>query len=576
VLAEAARLRETGGPFSAEYRYVARDGRIVWVRDETVIVRDESGRPLYVQGYLLDITGAKRAAEEIVRAKEYSETLIRTANVMIVGLDAEGRILVFNEAAEKITGYALEELAGRDWFEAIVPRERYPEVWADFEGWTEGGGLPETFENPIQTKSGEERFISWRNSEVTEGGRPIGTISFGIDVTERKTLEEQLRQSQKMEAVGRLAGGIAHDFNNLLTAISGYSDFALAQVDPASEAAGDIEEIRKAADRASSLTSQLLAFSRRQVLRPQVLDLNAIVTDMEAMLRRLIGEHIRLKVRLEGALEFARLDRGQMEQVLMNLALNARDAMPEGGDLIITTKNVLVDEGRANGHVGLEPGSYVMLVVSDTGAGMDDETKARAFEPFFTTKAPGKGTGLGLATVYGIVKQSGGSIWVDTMPGKGSIFTIFLPRAWEGARQAPVAPAEQNGAQGSETILLVEDESVVRSLVRKMLEGSGYTILEAEDGKQAFALSREHGGTIDLLLTDVVMPGMNGRELAERLWFSRPELRVLYMSGYTDSRVFNPDVLDPGSAFLHKPFTMSELAGKVRDVLDTPRAGVAA
>ncbi|MGH3033896.1 MAG: PAS domain-containing protein [Gaiellaceae bacterium] len=558
------RTLPTGEGFDCEYRLIAKDGRAVWFRDRSGTIYDDAGAPLHSHGYMLDITEAKRAQEEIVRAKEFSETLIRTANVMVVGLDLDGRVTLFNEAAEQVTGYSFEELCGRSWFELVVPGER------------DRAAEAETDESPILTKSGEERFVSWRNSEVRENGRVTGTISFGIDITERKGLEDQLRQSQKMEAVGRLAGGIAHDFNNLLTAISGYSDFALANVEPGGAAAADIGEISKAAGRASSLTRQLLAFSRRQVLQPKVLSLNEVVGDLEGMLRRLIGENVRLKVTLDPGLDAVRVDRGQIEQVLMNLTLNARDAMPDGGDLLLTTKSVEVSGARAEATLDLQPGSYATLVVSDTGHGMDSETRSRAFEPFFTTKKPGEGTGLGLATVYGIVKQSGGSIRLDSMPGKGAVFTLYFPKAWQGEQhKAPVLVAPDH-ANGSETILLVEDEDVVRDLVRKMLEQGGYTILEACDGREALTLSKEHVAGIDLLLTDVVMPGMNGRELAERIWFTRPETRVLYMSGYTDLRVFDPEVLDPGSAFLHKPFTYAELAGKVREILDAPSPEMAA
>jgi two-component system cell cycle sensor histidine kinase/response regulator CckA len=550
--------------FDCEYRLIAKDGRAVWLRDRSVTIYDDAGNPLHSQGYVVDITEAKRAQEEIVRAKEFSETLIRTANVMVVGLDLDGRVTLFNEAAEHVTGYTFEELRGHPWFELVAGGDR------------DRADAAETDESPILTKSGEERFVSWRNSEVHENGRITGTISFGIDLTEQKGLEDQLRHSQKMEAVGRLAGGIAHDFNNLLMAISGYSDFALANLEPGGAAAADIEEISKAADRAASLTRQLLAFSRRQVLQPKVLSLNEVIGDLEGMLRRLIGENIRLRVTLDAGLRAVRVDRGQIEQVLMNLTLNARDAMPNGGDLLLTTKNVEVSGARAEATLDLEPGSYTTLVVSDTGHGMDVETRSRAFEPFFTTKKAGEGTGLGLATVYGIVKQSGGSIRLDSVPGKGAVFTLYFPTALQAEQPSTPALAPPDHANGSETILLVEDEDVVRDLVRKMLEQGGYTILEARDGKEALALSKVHVPGIDLLLTDVVMPGMNGRELAERIWFTRPETRVLYMSGYTDLRVFDPEILDPGSAFLHKPFTYAELAGKVREVLDAPRPELAA
>ena len=702
ALAAAAQLRETGHPMRLEYRFVARDGRIVWVYDETHLVRDGDGRPAGVRGFLLDITERKeveqalgegeerfhamvanvpgaifrcaydddwtmefvsdaieqisgypasdfignrvrsfasvihpgdqqslapsvaecrpyeieyrivhasgdvrwvlergqaargpdgevridgaifdvsetrRAAQALLETKAYSETLIRTANVMIVGLDPDGRVRVFNEAAEKITGYAGAELEGEDWFEVLVPRDRYPEAWADFVRWRQGGELPEDFESPIVTKTGEERLISWRNSLVGQGDRVVGSISFGIDITAGKQLEEQLRQSQKMEAVGRLAGGIAHDFNNILLAITGYSDFALARLGEDGPAADDVREIQKAADRATGLTRQLLAFSRKQVLQPQLVDLNDVVTDLQGMLRRLIGDHIELEVELEDGVGQVLVDRGQIEQVLMNLALNARDAMPAGGTLSLATQRLELSGAPDERLLGVQPGPHALLVVGDTGLGMDEQTRSRAFEPFFTTKEPGKGTGLGLATVYGIVQQSGGSISLDSAPANGTVVRIFLPLP-QSLREAPtVLGADLDRPAGSETILLAEDEKVVRDLVQEILEGAGYTVLAAADGREALSLSKAHAGDVDLMVTDVVMPGMSGRELAERLWLSRPEMKVLYISGYTDIAVFDPGVLDPGSAFLQKPFSSAELTQKVREVLDAPRAGLAA
>ncbi|HYY77236.1 MAG TPA: PAS domain S-box protein [Gaiellaceae bacterium] len=702
ALAAAAQLRETGHPMRLEYRFVARDGRIVWVYDETHLVRDGDGRPAGVRGFLLDITERKeaeqalgegeerfhamvanvpgaifrcaydddwtmefvsdaieqisgypasdfignrvrsfasvihpgdqqslapsvaecrpyeieyrivhasgdvrwvlergqaargpdgevridgaifdvsetrRAAQALLETKAYSETLIRTANVMIVGLDPDGRVRVFNEAAEKITGYAGAELEGEDWFEVLVPRDRYPEAWADFVRWRQGGELPEDFESPIVTKTGEERLISWRNSLVGQGDRVVGSISFGIDITAGKQLEEQLRQSQKMEAVGRLAGGIAHDFNNILLAITGYSDFALARLGEDGPAADDVREIQKAADRATGLTRQLLAFSRKQVLQPQLVDLNDVVTDLQGMLRRLIGDHIELEVELEDGVGQVLVDRGQIEQVLMNLALNARDAMPAGGTLSLATQRLELSGAPDERLLGVQPGPHALLVVGDTGLGMDEQTRSRAFEPFFTTKEPGKGTGLGLSTVYGIVQQSGGSISLDSAPANGTVVRIFLPLP-QSLREAPtVLGADLDRPAGSETILLAEDEEVVRDLVQEILEGAGYTVLAAADGREALSLSKAHAGDVDLMVTDVVMPGMSGRELAERLWLSRPEMKVLYISGYTDIAVFDPGVLDPGSAFLQKPFSSAELTQKVREVLDAPRAGLAA
>ncbi len=396
------------------------------------------------------------------------------------------------------------------------------------------------------------------------------TAALSAEITERKQLEAQLLQSQKMEAVGRLAGGIAHDFNNLLTVIKGYSELLVEEVGGDGRLRRAAEEIDKAADRAALLTRQLLAFSRRQVLEPEVLDLNDVVANMDKMLRRLIGEDIDLVSVRRPGLGRVKADPGQIEQVIMNLAVNARDAMPQGGKLTLETANVELDEVYARNHVAITPGSYVMLAVSDTGCGMDAETQARIFEPFFTTKELGKGTGLGLATVYGIVKQSGGYIWVYSEPGQGTTFKVYLPRLEEAVETAQPEREIVRPARGSETVLLVEDEENVRQLVRQTLEKNGYTVLEARAGAEATQLSAQHPGPIHLMLTDVVMPKMSGRELAERLALLRPGIKVLYMSGYTDNAIVHHGVLDPGTAFLQKPFTAADLGQKVREVLDSP------
>jgi nitrogen-specific signal transduction histidine kinase/ActR/RegA family two-component response regulator len=395
----------------------------------------------------------------------------------------------------------------------------------------------------------------------------LGTV---FDVTERRQLEEQLLQSQKMEAVGRLAGGIAHDFNNLLTAVSGYTELLLSELpegDPRRESA---EEIRQAGDRAASLTRQLLAFSRRQVLEPRVLDLNAAIADMEKLLRRVIGEDIELTSSLDPELWRTRADPGQIEQAILNLVVNARDAMPRGGRLTLETANVELDEKFTRGLTTVHPGPHVMLAVSDTGLGMSPELQARLFEPFFTTKERGKGTGLGLSTTYGIVKQSGGSIWVYSEPGQGTTFKIYLPRCEEPLDAAPEAPpVPAIPLTGSETVLLVEDEPEVRRLVEKLLRKQGYTVIAAAGPGEAIPLAGSLP-RIDILLTDVIMPGMNGRELARSLAGRRPGMRVLYMSGYTDTAIAQQGILEPGTAFLSKPFTPDALARKMREVLDAP------
>jgi signal transduction histidine kinase len=382
--------------------------------------------------------------------------------------------------------------------------------------------------------------------------------------------EAQLRQSQKMEAVGQLAGGVAHDFNNIVAVIMLQSELLLTQLDQSDNSRRRVEEIRKASHRAASLTQQLLAFSRKQVLQPKVLDLNVIVSDLDRMLRRLIGEHIEFLTMPEAGLGQVKADRSQLEQVVMNLAINARDAMPGGGKLAIETANVELDENYAAHHIGVEPGHYVMLGVSDTGSGMDAQTQARIFEPFFTTKEQGKGTGLGLSTVYGIVKQSGGHIWVYSEADWGTTFKVYLPRLDQVVESALPGEAQAALPQGTETILLVEDEEMIRKAAREILEVNGYLVLEASGGDEALMLGRAHQGRIQLLMTDVVMPQMNGRELAERLVRLRPELKVLYMSGYTDDAIIHHGVLGEGIAFLEKPFTAKALTHKVRELLDAP------
>jgi signal transduction histidine kinase/DNA-binding response OmpR family regulator len=390
------------------------------------------------------------------------------------------------------------------------------------------------------------------------------------ELAERQRLEEQLLQSRKMEAIGQLAGGVAHDFNNILTAITGYSELLLGDLSSYDSRHADVQEIKKAADRAAALTRQLLAFSRRQVLQPTVLNLNVVISNMEKMLRRLIREDIELVIALDPELGRVKADMGQIEQVIMNLAVNARDAMPQGGKLTIETANVVLDEEYAQQHVDVQPGPYVMLAVSDTGVGMDEETRSHLFEPFFTTKEVGEGTGLGLATVYGIVKQSGGHIWVYSEPKPGTTFKVYLPRVEEAVESGKQVQSPAESPRGSETVLLVEDADMVRDLAYRVLLQNGYTVLEARDGREALQVCEEHEGPIHLLMTDEVMPQMSGRELADRLMPLRPEMRMLYMSGYTDDGIIRHGVLEPGVAFLQKPFTPDALTSKVREVLDAP------
>jgi PAS domain S-box-containing protein len=424
----------------------------------------------------------------------------------------------------------------------------------------------------VEWKRQDGSFITVRLSgrAVADDHNKVAEIEVIVeDVTERRLLENQFRQAQKMEAVGRLSGGIAHDFNNLLGVIIGYSEILLDRLDPEERLHKNAEEIKKAGERAASLTRQLLAFSRQQVLEPKVLDLNRVVTDVTKMLRRMIGEDINVVSVLASTVARVKADQGQIEQVLMNLAVNARDAMPQGGTLSIETANMELDEAYARRHPPTQPGRYVMLAMTDTGCGMDAETQAHIFEPFFTTKEVGKGTGLGLATVYGVVKQSGGYIWVYSEPGRGTTFKIYLPAVDEPMETGPTGGGPAKTTRGTETVLVVEDDEPLRKLTRECLEENGYTVLATANSAEAVETAERYGGTIHLMVTDVVMPGMNGRELAARLASLRPEMKVLYMSGYTDDAIVRHFVLEPGLAFLQKPFTQKVLARKVRELLDS-------
>jgi two-component system cell cycle sensor histidine kinase/response regulator CckA len=390
------------------------------------------------------------------------------------------------------------------------------------------------------------------------------------DIGERMALEQQLRQAQKMDAVGRLAGGVAHDFNNLLTAILGYGEFALNELDPDTDLHGNVEEMMAAANRAALLTSQLLALSRRQTMQPKIVDINMAATNLGKLIQRVIGENIELVINLGRDIKPVKVDSGQIEQVILNLAINARDAMQQGGKLIIETSNVELDEEYSRTHVNFKAGTYVIVAVSDTGVGMSQEVLAQIFEPFFTTKEAGKGTGLGLSIAYGIVAQSGGHIQAYSEPGYGSTFRIYLPVTAETAETAPKRRRGEGMPRGTETILLVEDDQVVRNIVRTLLKGAGYVVFEAPNGADAIHIADDYGDTIHLLLTDIIMPGMNGKALAENLLSKRPGMRVIFASGYAEDVIVHYGILDPGIAFMQKPFTSRTLVSKVREVLDAP------
>jgi len=514
------------------------------------------------------LNAALRAAQEsLLRSEQDFRSLVTNAPYGICRCDSTGKILGANPAFLELLGMtSVEQLIGKHVFSLYAENDK----WFPLADYLRS---PEPFKGLTaewKRTSGAPTVVRISGRSVTNGRNGQVFELFAEDVTERRGLEEQLRQSQKMEAVGRLAGGIAHDFNNLLMVISGYSEFLLERLGAEPHLRGPAQEIASAAERASSLTRQLLAFSRKQMLAPRIVNLNDVATENIKMLTRMIGEDVDLVMVPSPNLWPVRADAGQIEQVIMNLAVNARDAMPSGGKLTIETSNVNLDEEYARFHAPLPPGDYVMVAISDTGVGMDTETQSHIFEPFFTTKGP-RGTGLGLSTVYGIIKQSGGFIWVNSDVGRGTTFKIFLPRAAAAGETAAhiKAPVESRKVEpGTETILLVEDEANLRYLARQYLEKQGYKVIEAADGAVAMQIAVAHDKVIHLLLTDVIMPGMNGRELAQRICEIRPNVKVLYMSGYTENVIGHNGMLDAGVSLLQKPFNLRDLKSKVRAVLD--------
>jgi len=534
---------------------------------ELAITRIElAGLPMFT-GYIRDITERKRAEQNLSKSEERYRDLVENAHDIIYSHDLEGNYTSMNKAGTLITGYSMAEALKLNLSQTVAPE--YLASAREMLRRKLAGDRVTAYEMEIIAKDGHRITIEANTKLVYQDGVPVAVQGIARDVTERKQLEEQLRQSQKMEAIGQLAGGVAHDFNNLLTAINGYSSLALQRLEANHPIRSYLEEVKKAGDRAANLTRQLLAFGRKQILQPVAINLNDVVTDMNKMLQRLIGEDIRLTAKLDLALKSIKADPGQVEQVLVNLVVNARDAMPQGGKLTIETSTVELDSEYAGRHIGFTPGSYVMLAVSDTGTGMSEDTRARIFDPFFTTKAKGKGTGLGLSTVYGIVKQSGGNIWVYSELGHGTTFKVYLPELATAPRKTEAPVVEPSLPGGSETVLLVEDEDVVRSLAQKILEQSGYKVLAASRGAEAIRLCRQRTEPIHLLLTDVVMPETSGKEVADRVTEVLPGLRVLFMSGYTDEAIVHHGVLDTNIEFIQKPFTPAALVRKVREVLDS-------
>jgi two-component system, cell cycle sensor histidine kinase and response regulator CckA len=666
VMDRVAEFHRTGERFSVEYRLVARDGRVVWIHDETVVVRDETGKPAFLQGFVLDITEHRRSAALVDGQRAVLELIARGATLdVVLGEvqrrleelleDVRARVDLTDEAgstddpwAADVMSTAGEPLARivltpaharapqaserrilsgvtdvvaiaveRDRAESSIreaeakyrtlveelpigtyinsfgthPRPQYvsPELEQmlgyTLEEWNEDGFLAgvvhptdrervleqfgrthelgEPFSEDYRLRASDGRWI-WVHDEtvpvVDAEGNRLFLQGFMLDITERKQLEEQLLHSQKLEAIGRLAGGVAHDFNNVLTAITGYAEFLLARLAVGDPRRADAEEIARAADRAAGLTRQLLAFSRRQVLQPRELDLNEAVSSLERLLGRLAGDDVELTTELDDELVHVRADPGQVEQVILNLAMNARDAMPDGGRLSLATSTVVVDEPDERRQ--LTPGRYAALTVADTGHGIDQHVRPHLFEPFFTTKEPGKGTGLGLASVYGIVKQSGGGVTVESAPGAGAAFTVYLPEAEASALSSADEPATGDG----ETVLLVEDHGLFRELVRDVLTRAGYVVLEADSGATALRLLEERGHHIDLLLTGLSLPGMTGADLARQAGKLVPTLPVLYTSGYAaegSGAVRPPDE----RSFIGAPFLPEQLVNAVRDAL---------
>jgi PAS domain S-box-containing protein len=569
VLAEVSEGHDNGNPFRSEYRMLTKEGRVVWVRDESFLVKEESGQPSLIQGVLWDISEYRLGRERLEKNDTKFLTIFERVAVGIALVDMEGRLIKSNPALQAMLGYREEELRNRIFIEFTHPGDATADT----------GLYQEVVEGKRDHYQMEKRYIRkdgaviWGRVTVSlvrgqQGERPF-TIRMVEDITEQKRLESNFLQVQKMETVGQLAGGIAHDFSNLLTVIKGYSQLSLSELKEGDPLKRNMEEVQRATERAMDLTRQLLAFSRRQVMDMKVLDLNAIITDLSRMLRCIIGEDIELITVLAEDLGRVKTDPGQIEQVILNLVVNARDAMPNGGTLTIETSNVELDEDYARTHIQVTPNRYIRLSVSDTGCGMTPEVMERIFEPLFTTKGKGKGTGLGLSTVYGIVKQSGGHIWAYSEPGQGSAFKIYLPKVEEEIDRVSQRKETGHVSRGNETVLLVEDDLSVRGLASRILREYGYTILEATDGGEAMRLGHDHlNEKIHLLLTDVVMPQMGGKELLKQFKALHPEIKVLFMSGYTDHAITHHPGFNPGEPFLGKPFSPTALARKVREVLD--------
>jgi two-component system cell cycle sensor histidine kinase/response regulator CckA len=570
ILAGLDRLLKNGETLSVEHRVVRTDHSIRWVEKLASRLADPQGGSSLIATSARDITARKNSESALIESKNRYDAAISASGQILYDWDLKKDHVTYSGNVEAILGYSPEELAGRisRWVKIIHPDDR-----ESFEKQIErvlSTHLPFHLRYRVGKKSG--RFLEVQGDgyfAADAQGNLVRMVGFIVDISERRKLEEQLRQAQKMESIGRLAGGIAHDFNNLLTVILGYNQLVRGELGPDHPSQRGIDEVERAGRRAEELTRQLLAFSRRQMLQPKVVDLGDIVSETEQMLRRLIGEDVEIRTVRRPHLGNVKADPGQIVHVLLNLAVNARDAMPDGGSLLIETTNVTLSAHDVESHPEINPGDYVMLSVTDTGTGMDAETQARIFEPFFTTKQVGKGTGLGLSMVYGTVRQSGGDVWVFSEPGKGTTFKIFLPRTDQNTEDVERAPrVDEARPDRAQSVLVVEDEDAIRDLIGFILRGAGYNVLEAQSGADAMnklAMGREQ---VDLLLVDVIMPGMSGPELSAQLLNLRSDMRVLYISGYTEEIIYQRGILKPNTPFLRKPFSAQGLLQKIREILD--------